>query len=82
MAPDMSAETGLGASGWALGSHTWKGTTPAFDPKPTRASTKTSASHTGRQVPGMDGDGGERLPAGVGRQHQEADEDRRPRRPG
>src|ERR1035438_1604529 len=38
IAPDMSAEAGLGASGWALGSQTCKGTAPAFDPNPTRAS--------------------------------------------
>src|ERR1039458_9376683 len=43
MAPDMSADTGLGASGCALGNHTWKGTAPAFDPKPTKVNMKTSA---------------------------------------
>ena len=43
MAPDMSADTGLGASGCALGNHTWKGTAPAFDPKPTNANMKTRA---------------------------------------
>ena len=59
MAPDISADTGLGASGWALGSHTWKGTTPAFDPKPTRASRKTSRAHAGREVPGVDRQSGE-----------------------
>src|SRR5665213_2977388 len=40
MAPDMSAEAGLAAAGWALGSQTWKGTTPAFEPKPTSARRK------------------------------------------
>ena len=39
MAPDMSAETGEGASGWARGSQTCSGTAPAFDPKPARART-------------------------------------------
>ena len=37
MAPDMSADTGLGASGWARGSHTCSGTAPAFDAKPASA---------------------------------------------
>src|SRR5207253_3052052 len=41
MTLDMSAETGLGAAGCALGSQTWSGTRPAFAPKPTSARTKT-----------------------------------------
>ena len=49
MAPDISAETGLGASGCAFGSQTWKGTTPAFEPKPTRASRKTSPRTPGER---------------------------------
>src|SRR5271166_4509782 len=40
MAADIRADTGPGASGWARGSHTCRGTAPAFDPKPTSASTK------------------------------------------
>ena len=38
MAPDISADTGLGASGWARGSQTCRGTAPAFDAKPASAS--------------------------------------------
>ena len=47
MAPDMSADTGLGASGCALGSQTWNGTTPAFDPNPTNARRNTTARAPG-----------------------------------
>src|SRR5665647_3025989 len=43
----MSAETGLGASGWAFGSHTCKGTAPAFDPNPRTASTNAVLTHLG-----------------------------------
>ena len=32
--PDISAETGEGAAGWASGSHTCRGTMPALAPKP------------------------------------------------
>ena len=42
IAPDISAETGLGASGCARGSQTCSGTAPAFDAKPARASTNTA----------------------------------------
>ena len=34
MTPLISAETWLGAAGWASGSQTWSGTSPAFDPAP------------------------------------------------
>ena len=37
IAPLISAETWLGASGCALGSQTWTGTTPALAPKPRSA---------------------------------------------
>ncbi len=49
MAADIRADTGPGASGWARGSHTCRGTMPAFDPNPTTASTKAlSRTQTGR----------------------------------
>ena len=40
MTPDMSAETWLGAAGWARGSQTCNGIMPALAPKPRNASTK------------------------------------------
>ena len=40
--PDMTAEMCEGAAGWAWGSQTWKGNTPAFEPKPINASMKAS----------------------------------------
>src|SRR4051794_33514170 len=46
MTPDMTAETGEGATGWARGSHTWSGTIPAFVPKPT-TNKRNSASRVG-----------------------------------
>ncbi len=39
MAADIRADTGPGASGWARGSQTCRGTMPAFEPNPTTAST-------------------------------------------
>ena len=36
---DISADTGLGASGWAFGNQTCSGTAPAFDANPRSAST-------------------------------------------
>ena len=39
----MSAETWLGAAGWASGSHTCNGTSPALEPVPIIASTNTIA---------------------------------------
>src|SRR5213594_3118912 len=45
----MSAETWLGAAGWASGSQTWSGTRPALDPKPTSARRKTAARTAERQ---------------------------------
>ena len=33
--PDMSAETWMGATGWARGSQTWSGIRPALVPNPT-----------------------------------------------
>src|SRR5260370_27943558 len=46
MAPDISAETWLGASGWARGNHTWSGTTPALEPNPANAARNTTAPVT------------------------------------
>ena len=40
MTPLISAETWLGAAGWASGSQTCSGTIPAFDPAPIRARMK------------------------------------------
>ena len=42
--PDMSAEMWLGATGWARGSQTWKGITPALVPQPTIASRKIAVA--------------------------------------
>src|SRR5262249_9154360 len=41
IAADISAETWLGASAWARGSHGCRGTAPAFDANPHRHSTNT-----------------------------------------
>ncbi len=41
--PDMSAETLLGAEGWAFGSQVCIGTRPAFVPNPSSASTNTAS---------------------------------------
>jgi len=41
MTPDMTAEMWLEAAGWAWGSQTWKGKTPALEPKPTKQKMKT-----------------------------------------
>ena len=45
--PDISADTWLGATGCAIGSHTCSGTTPALAPKPRSASTKTASRTCG-----------------------------------
>ena len=42
MAALISAETGLGASGWARGSQACMGTSPAFDPNPADVSRNTA----------------------------------------
>ena len=42
MTPDISAETWLGAAGWASGSHTWSGITPALPAKPAARRTNTT----------------------------------------
>ena len=39
--PLISAETWLGAAGWASGSQTCSGTMPAFDPAPSRIRSRT-----------------------------------------
>src|ERR1700674_5385413 len=41
MTPDMRADTGLGAMGWARGSQTWRGIIPALVPNPKNANKKT-----------------------------------------
>ena len=45
--PDMSAETLLGATGWASGSQMWSGTMPAFTPNPAKNSRKTAPCSAG-----------------------------------
>src|SRR5437016_4714482 len=49
MMPLISAETWLGAAGWARGSHACSGTRPAFEPAPSsmRASTAPAANRPG-----------------------------------
>ena len=47
IAADISADTLLGASGWARGSHACNGTIPAFDPNPIPVATKTSPATVG-----------------------------------
>ena len=47
--PDISAETWLGAAGWASGSQTWNGMTPALVPKPTSASRKQTLAASGER---------------------------------
>src|SRR2546422_5293608 len=49
--PDSNAETWLGATGCAIGSHTWSGITPALVPKPTSARRKTRLRVAGGRVP-------------------------------
>src|ERR1019366_6354727 len=44
---DINADTGLGASGCALGNHTCKGTAPAFDANPKSTRTKAKERVTG-----------------------------------
>src|ERR1035441_7658365 len=51
MAPDMRAETGPGASGWARGSQTCSGTAPAFEEKPARASRNARERTAGESPP-------------------------------
>src|SRR3954447_7255506 len=47
MAALSMADTGDGASGCALGSHTCSGTRPAFDPKPANSTTNTNEPSPG-----------------------------------
>ena len=47
IAPDISAEAWLGATGCASGSQTCAGTMPAFEPNPISASTKTAEQSAG-----------------------------------
>src|SRR4051794_7378865 len=51
IAADISADTWLGASGWARGNQTCRGTIPAFEPNPARHSTKTSPAAAGDKLP-------------------------------
>src|ERR1019366_3704157 len=50
--PDISAETLLGATGWAAGSQICRGTMPAFTPKPKRNKPNRSAYARGDGVRG------------------------------
>src|SRR5262249_50362606 len=50
MTPDLSADTWLGAAGWASGNHTCSGTSPALDPKPTAASKNTAVRSVGESA--------------------------------
>ena len=50
IAPDISAETGPGASGWALGNQTCNGTAPAFEAKPSSTSTNANERTVGERV--------------------------------
>ena len=47
MTPLISADTWLGAAGWASGSQTCSGTSPALEPAPSSASASTSAAVSG-----------------------------------
>ena len=60
--PLISAETGEGAAGCASGSHTCSGTSPAFAPKPNRASKKGDRRPGGLELRAAHGIEGE-LPA-------------------
>src|SRR5512143_1554760 len=50
MTPDISAETWLGAAGWARGSHTWSGMIRALEPKPRSASRNTALRVVGESA--------------------------------
>jgi len=45
--PLISAETWLGAAGWASGSQTWSGTSPAFEARAEQGKTKNEAARNG-----------------------------------
>ena len=47
MTPLISADTGEGAAGWASGSQTCSGSTPALAPKPNTASRKPTEAQNG-----------------------------------
>jgi len=47
MTPLISADTWLGAAGWASGSQTCNGTMPAFEPAPSSAKVRMSAALVG-----------------------------------
>ncbi len=50
MTPDMTAETGDGASGWAYGSQMWNGKIPAFVPNPSRANPNVAERIAGSET--------------------------------
>ena len=70
MAALITAETWLGASGWARGSQTWTGTAPALVRNP--ATRSSQATVAGPPVGGSRGDGGEVDRARLRGQHAEA----------
>ena len=49
--PLISAETWLGAAGWASGSQTCSGISPAFEPAPISASVSTRPARQGGSAP-------------------------------
>jgi len=50
MTPDINAEIWEGATGWASGSQTCRGTIPAFKPKPIKAKVKAMVAQVGLSV--------------------------------
>jgi hypothetical protein len=60
--PDMSAETWLGAAGWASGSQTCSGITPALAPKPRARSPKARPAAPGVSGPAVDQSAKRKLP--------------------
>src|ERR1039458_10424935 len=64
MTPDISADTGLGAMGWARGSQRWRGIRPALVPNPTNANKKINVLiPVGTAPPAI------RIEAKIGRAH-------------
>ena len=66
----ITAETWLGASGWARGSQTWTGTTPALVRNPATSSNQATVARP--PVGGIRCDGAELDRARMGGQHTEA----------
>ena len=69
----ISADTGLGASGWARGNQACSGTSPALDPNPATVNRKTAV----RAPCGIAVQVGEPVRATSRRQHHQPDQDRR-----